>query len=1024
MVLALTCLAFALCLVVGRIEREELDRVSELPTWSPLVLVVGIAALSFFLAPRRLIAWLGLRHPFTYPPYWFGGAIGVGSAAALVARPFASDFRVSTDASVIYWTLAIVAFAAPATVLVLATFRWLFADTTSLLAEAWPSPQTPSLEQFQKWIADDSAIDDPAADLFGHAEIARRMGQRLVTKQPTAQALVGKLGAGKTTVSALVARWLSGRPEGRTIEIVKIELWPYESPRAAVEGILRTIVDAFSNEVSTSQLEGLPAAYGEAIAKIARVSEWLPKIARKEVTPAESLRALDDVATAIGRRYVLWVEDLERFAAGDPNAPARDSELERLAPIRAVLHGLDQLRSITVVTATTDLIRRFDLEKISRYVERIPELKMREARRVISAMRREMLANAGVVDPADPAARARLGWDDGSESDERTELAWLGETIGTFASAVASLATTPRVLKQGLRRAMETWAALLGEIDLDDVIALSLMQEAYPNVFALVEQRAVGLRGGRTTRRNEPSPMDSFRTALGQLELEPRTREAVQLIVDEIFGHEARRRPQGIAHDHHADYLRRFLSTPELGPRDHDQAVLRVLLADDDEKIIDLLVDERSTGVEDFARLIPQQRMDGLIVKLTARHLRADITKWEDHRPPGLVPLWRMLQTKHRNQAQLEALVGSIEQAIDLAAPQNVLLMYELAHWLATSVPDVQDLLPTAELRERINARVRNAFVATFQNRPKEMGDQLRGAPPFLLVWISWTIERVRAKATKGVPFAQWSEFLPTLLEALKVSPATMATQVAGLVVREARRLAGPDEWIFDEEQCGILFGDVDAFVNMLRDATESIEIDPRTAAVLARRTTPSAEQDDDDRDAGDGGADDDQLGGTSRATRALVEEAGIEVRPGGIPGQVDGYWYRSLEEIPARRPESEPAAVLPHKEELGDGSLALFLVEYQGEWAPISEHGDNLVAQALVKGQRQYFVTAADWSAVYAGSLQAAVDADELAGEYDDLAYERARADASTLVIRLDRVVRPSLEERRQPESKGVLPS
>jgi hypothetical protein len=52
----------------------------------------------------------------------------------------------------------------------------------------------------------------------------------------------------------------------------------------------------------------------------------------------------------------------ERFAgqgAGESETPA---DAERLNPIRALLYGLDRLQSVTVITATTSLHVRLDLE--------------------------------------------------------------------------------------------------------------------------------------------------------------------------------------------------------------------------------------------------------------------------------------------------------------------------------------------------------------------------------------------------------------------------------------------------------------------------------------------------------------------------------------------------------------------------------------------------------------------------------------------------------------------------------------
>jgi hypothetical protein len=58
---------------------------------------------------------------------------------------------------------------------------------------------------------------------------------------------------------------------------------------------------------------------------------------------------------------------------------------------------------------------------------------------------------------------------------------------------------------------------------------------------------------------------------------------------------------------------------------------------------------------------------------------------------------------------------------------------------------------------------------------------------------------------------------------------------------------------------------------------------------------------------------------------------------------------------------------------------------------------------------------------AAYQQVFSATVDSDDLAESYDELAYERAHADAKTLVIRLDRVVQPAVQEEDQALTNGA---
>jgi hypothetical protein len=126
--------------------------------------------------------------------------------------------------------------------------------------------------------------------------------------------------------------------------------------------VIRGLVDALAKEVNVIGLRGLASSYADAMSAS---GGWLAALVRLQgvpTRPLDALKAIDVVATTIGIRYVVWIEDLERFAAGE-TPEANEEKLEKLNPIRALLYGLDQLSSITVVTATIKLRMRFDIEK-------------------------------------------------------------------------------------------------------------------------------------------------------------------------------------------------------------------------------------------------------------------------------------------------------------------------------------------------------------------------------------------------------------------------------------------------------------------------------------------------------------------------------------------------------------------------------------------------------------------------------------------------------------------------------------
>jgi hypothetical protein len=122
------------------------------------------------------------------------------------------------------------------------------------------------------------------------------------------------------------------------VRLVPVELWPYETSRAAVQGVIGTLVDALAREVNVLSVRGIPSAYAEAMTSAGGWSSAMVRLQGVPANPTETLTAIDRIATTIGLRFVLWIEDLERFAGGDHAGAGGE---ERLNPIRALLHGLD-----------------------------------------------------------------------------------------------------------------------------------------------------------------------------------------------------------------------------------------------------------------------------------------------------------------------------------------------------------------------------------------------------------------------------------------------------------------------------------------------------------------------------------------------------------------------------------------------------------------------------------------------------------------------------------------------------------
>jgi len=319
----------------------------------PVLLSVGIlaAGLSCLLGRGRCWAFLGIRHFISYPPIWLAGLLGAG--LAFLSIGYLRDVRIVTGIEdslcvPLLWSGAICVGSALVFILVPAVahrFASSVEPSLSNFEEHLNSPPSYStFAQLQQWLEDDKPLTRASDAMFGRERIASRIAGRLVELRPPAQAIVGDLGSGKTSLLHLVADSLDKRG-AINVKLVPIELWPFETANAAVQGVIRKLIETIAREVNVIGFRGIPTAYSEAMCAAGGVWSALARLQGIDSDPWQSLRTIDEVARTIGLRFVVWIEDLERFA---PRKAASVSE-ERLQPIRALLYGLDQLEAVTVV---------------------------------------------------------------------------------------------------------------------------------------------------------------------------------------------------------------------------------------------------------------------------------------------------------------------------------------------------------------------------------------------------------------------------------------------------------------------------------------------------------------------------------------------------------------------------------------------------------------------------------------------------------------------------------------------------
>ncbi|MCC5787308.1 MAG: hypothetical protein JJU33_11480 [Phycisphaerales bacterium] len=326
------------------------------------VLVATIVAAMFPSFKGRSEAFFGGRHFVVYPPIWVSAAIG--SVLYVLVASNQVVFTAETGGDVA-WLIAAVSILSVFGDCVYrmagrpqnkATIANVSADTT--VSDLLNNP-----EQFDKWLASDREITGVGNDLFGMTSIAKEIAG-LVARDcvdPPTIAVLGQVGSGKSSLGWLVHDELQANPGSLPTDFVQLSLWPYDTVDAAVKAILDRVIDRVSCCVPVLALRGIPQRYA-AMMSDSSLLERLLAASISSAEPDSLLKRIDQVLFCVGRRLVLWIDDLERFS------PGGDHETGHAAgPIESLLYELDRCKRISMVLATTPKYLQHGDLKIARY---------------------------------------------------------------------------------------------------------------------------------------------------------------------------------------------------------------------------------------------------------------------------------------------------------------------------------------------------------------------------------------------------------------------------------------------------------------------------------------------------------------------------------------------------------------------------------------------------------------------------------------------------------------------------------
>lgn len=713
-----------------------------------------------------------------------------------------------------------------------------------LRAKSRPS----QIEKQKHSVWNDDPIRSADRDAYEHLAIAKRIAGHVSHPQgPRAVALIGRFGAGKTSICHLTIEQLE--KEAPWVIVVPVSAWPYESSAALVRGILEHVIAKLAERAGWEALRHVPAAYREAVEGSAGSIGKILRILERSRLPEDLLREIDDVALALRIRIVVWAEDLERFAPTPEGEPLEsESTREKLEPVRALLHQLQELRNVTIVVATTRLTG-FDLEKLARFIESLPPLSQELALPRLQKARFEALKvfeSGGLIDLVPSKQRARF-----SLLSEPAELSRLllaaararGTAHVDWAEALCILSPTPRTLKQGIRDFQEIWQLLAGEIDIDHALGASLLRHAEPAVFQMLVSQADFLRPSGNLKPNYQQILEPFG-------LPEDRREAVTTLLRHLFGHDSVHHPQGFGRTHPVDYWARFLARSPIAENDRDQVVLKALQAfvtDGSEDLVKLsMQSEVGKKIRAFRVLLPTRKvLDLLDGQLHWIHEnRGKCPTWSNEGDPlGLSDTWGICIE------QAEGGDWSISKAFDIVDKHvqasvrgyDLKLANWLLYWFGTHSESLADRLSEPD-RKTLRANFVDAMLHVFHDNPDGLALALEDVEPVLLYRLCYGVHRERAGA-KDKPFPKWAQFAKTVEIAAHSHPEVMLPQLSYFLTRSSQDVhTRAFKATVDREAAARLFPKAD-LISLYAAHPQVKDSDPETRARLAALQEAAAGQ-------------------------------------------------------------------------------------------------------------------------------------------------------------------------------------
>ncbi len=679
-----------------------------------------------------------------------------------------------------------------------------------------------------EWIYNDEPISSKESDKFGHYSLASTMASRVIqndieTNSPKSQALIGPLGAGKSGIILMMRSIVEASEQSHRIRFVMVSLWEYLSVEAAVSGIITALIDELGKNIDTLDLRHTSDRYLRAAGTAGGTWSLLTSLFHKPETPFQVLEDLGRALRATNLQFVLCVEDLERFAVTSNSfaKPGQEgTDPAKMNAIRALLYNLHKHARISVVlAASVEVDESLDLEKNVQYLERIPDIEVAERSKILDDFRKMITSDPLFIDSAARSVREKITTYSQELYESRVSLIYDTAYTNTETDALLGLFANPRALKLGLREFLDFWTKNKGEVDLDDLLVLSLVKQLEPELSRLIRENIGQLRIDKHNKEYE-AIWSRAKQQIENLKLYYLDRSAAGSILKLLFDVDPVDKPQGVISRVHIDYFKRLRSSLRVELKHSDQRLLQLIDQKEAAKIANELCEgDNAHAVENFKRLFTGKLLIDVLPLLIDQIIAKQSRLSPYGQPPeGFISHWRMtIYLKQNGEIHPDDLVEPLVASVVAATKGDLSVLSDIKYYYIDAFrqnsSDSRCLLRgtdgSTDSRARVIKELHKVLVNTYASKPQELVQALSGKNSFTLRQILYVTPREPQQPLERDDFIEWPRFSNAIVQAMHISTQVMLPMIAACITKDSPdRVFGSNsyKYVYLPEHCADLF--------------------------------------------------------------------------------------------------------------------------------------------------------------------------------------------------------------------------